>query len=122
MDGRDGRSGAISRVTPMHRLWDFTGWSCFGIGTAATWSSQDHITAIGLAIAGLIIVIGKASVSTYRDFTSVEIDRAKALATARHDQLVTRLQEARCPLLESGGCRASRPDNPPCEPAAGQEA
>lgn len=45
-------------------------------------------------------------------------DRAtRAVADTRHDQLIERLEQVKCPMLESGGCCAARAETKPTDAA-----
>ena len=113
-----------------HRIFDVTGWGMWASGTAATWLSQERIAALGLAIAGLIVVVGNASIKLYQDVRvarreqdaedfRLELDRQKCLSTYRHDQLTdelatikVKLDATACPFAGDGQARCHGADHP----------
>lgn len=75
------------------RAADVMGWIAYAVGTAA--SASDRITSVGLAIAGLVVVVGSAAIKLYRDVLGAKhehhrqemelrIAEANAMAQASH--------------------------------------
>lgn len=89
-----------------HRLLDITGFGLIGSSTMQLWSI-DRLAAVLMGLLGVLIAAGRAYVAFRRDMMGVEVERVEKLARFRHDELISQLERVRCPLLESGGCRAA---------------
>lgn len=54
------------------RAADVMGWTAYAVGMAT--SASDHITSVGLAIAGLVVVVGSAAIKLYRDVLTTKYE------------------------------------------------
>ena len=107
-----------------HRAIDTAGWTLWGVGTTATWVSQEKVTAIVLGLLGLIVLVGRTLRTEYQEWAKtrreqqaenikLEIARAQQLASIRHDELLGKIDQLSSELETLRGERClNAPDCP----------
>lgn len=75
------------------RAADIAGWTAYILGMAA--SASDRINAVGLAIAGLVVVVGSAIIKLYREALSAKYEHHR-------QEMELRIAEAKA-LVEATG-------------------